>query len=193
MLIDPKVTLKRYLSIEKGDLRLVKALVVHQTDAPTAQATFNGYTSGGNGAHFLIDKDGTIYQTASAKKMCYHVGRLIKSKCLELTPETCADPDLAKAKTLKWAAQVAAVNQIERKKPYPLRYPVNSDSLGIELVGVHTSKTSYEAPTIAQNTSLQWLVAVLYPLLSLTESNVYRHPQVSFKNVGEAAGAKWKP
>ena len=65
MLIDAKITLKRYTSIEHGNLSAVKAVVVHQTDAPTAQHTFNGYNAGGNGAHFLIAKNGDIYQTAS--------------------------------------------------------------------------------------------------------------------------------
>ena len=44
----------------------------------------NAYNSGGNGAHFLIGKDGHIYQTANLLQTCYHVGKLIKSKCLEI-------------------------------------------------------------------------------------------------------------
>lgn len=52
----------------------MRAIAVHQTDSPTAQATFNAYRTGGNGAHFLIDKPGTVYQTASLQAVCFHVG-----------------------------------------------------------------------------------------------------------------------
>lgn len=108
LILDPSIKQRRYTSIEKGPLPSVKALVVHQTDAPTAQATFNGYAAGVNGAHFLIDKDG------------------------------------------------------------------------------------YEAATPAQNISLQKLVVLLLPLLSVPDTAIYRHPQVSYKNAGEAADAEWK-
>ena len=88
MLVDAKVILRRFSAIEHGKLAGVQAIVVHQTDAPTAQHTFNSYTAGGNGAHFLIDKTGQIYQTASMNMRYYHVGRLIKSKCLTSTLKT---------------------------------------------------------------------------------------------------------
>ncbi|WP_256354614.1 N-acetylmuramoyl-L-alanine amidase [Variovorax sp. dw_308] len=65
MLIDSRVLLRRSASIEHGELSGVRAIVVHQTDSSSAQATLNGYQNGGNGAHFLIDKNGQIYQTAS--------------------------------------------------------------------------------------------------------------------------------
>jgi N-acetyl-anhydromuramyl-L-alanine amidase AmpD len=74
MINNNKVILKRFPHIEHGNLPAVKAIVVHQTDAPTAKHTFNAYNSGGNGTHFLIAKDGLIFQTASLKKRCYHVG-----------------------------------------------------------------------------------------------------------------------
>ena len=89
MLVDGKVILRRFPTIEHGKLAGVQAIVVHQTDAPTAQHTFNSYTAGGNGAHFLIDKNGLIYQTASMNMRCYHVGRLIKSKCLTVNKNSC--------------------------------------------------------------------------------------------------------
>lgn len=52
MLISDRVELRRFQTIEHGDLLGVRALVIHQTDAPTARHTFNGYLSKGNGAHF---------------------------------------------------------------------------------------------------------------------------------------------
>jgi len=56
-----RIKVKIFSSIERGDLNQVNGIVVHQTNSPTASATFNSYANtGANGAHFLIDKDGTI-------------------------------------------------------------------------------------------------------------------------------------
>jgi len=191
MLIDPRIRVKRFRHIEHGSLDEVRAIVVHQTDSPSEQATFESYNKGGNGAHFLIAKSGQIYQRASLKKRCYHVGRLIKSKCLQIEKSECKDEELAKAMALKWAARSRAVDEIERKKRYPVRFPVNSDSVGVELVGKSVSDVDYEPVTPQQNGSLRWLIGELYVCLSLTESDVYRHPDVSYKNPGEARDAKW--
>lgn len=192
MLSDTRIKLKRYKNIEHGKLSTVNAIVVHQTDAPTAQHTFNGYSAGGNGAHFLISKIGEIYQTASLSMRCYHVGLLIKSKCLTLNKTNCKNPAMTKILTLSWRAQIKALDTHERAKPYPDRYPVNSDSVGIELVGKHLDDTTYEAVSEQQNASLQWLVNELNIHFSTTMSDVYKHPTVSYKNMGEASNAKWK-
>jgi len=191
MLIDNKISLKRYTSIEHGNLTRVSAVVVHQTDAPTAQHTFNAYNSGGNGAHFLIGKNGQIYQTASTLKRCYHVGRLIKSKCLTLDKNSCDSAAMATILAKSWSNQIKALDAHERQKSYPYRYPVNSDALGIEIVGKHVNDTQYEAVTPAQNEALQWLLTELYFHFTLTKTDVYRHPEVSYKNPGEAKGANW--
>lgn len=192
MLADPKIKLKRYKNIEHGKLPDVDAIVVHQTDAPTAQHTFNGYNAGGNGAHFLVAKNGEIYQTASLYMRCYHVGRLIKSKCLTLKKANCKNTAMTKILTMSWRAQIKALDTHERSKSYPDRYPVNSDSVGIELVGKHIDDKTYETLTAQQNTSLQWLIGELNKHFSTTASDVYRHPTVSYKNPGEASSAKWK-
>lgn len=67
MLISDRITHRRFQGIEKGsrELERIVGIIIHQTDSPTAQATLNAYNSGGNSAHFLIGKDGHIYQTAS--------------------------------------------------------------------------------------------------------------------------------
>ena len=192
MLIDIKVVLRRFSSIEHGKLDGVHAIVVHQTEGPTAQSTFNSYIKGGNGAHFLIEKDGQIYQTASIYKRCYHVGRRIKSKCLTINKGNCDDAAMAKILAMKWTQQMKALDAHERAKPYPERYPVNSDSVGIEIVGRHIKDDTYETVTERQNISLKWLVSELYKHFSLTENDVYKHPEVSYKNLGEASIAVWK-
>lgn len=191
MLVDPRVQWQRFAHIEHGTLDAVHGIVVHQTDAPSAQATFNAYNGGGNGAHFLIGKDGRIYQTASVKMRCYHVGRLIKSRCLQLKGSQCKDADLATAMTLSWAARIRAIDRIERQKDYPERFPVNSDSIGIELVGRHLDDTRFEALSAQQVDGLQWLLGQLYGHFELDGDDVFRHPDVSYKHPGEAASATW--
>ena len=192
MLVASKVSRKRITSIEHGKLKHVHAIVVHQTDAPTIQHTFNSYKSGGNGAHFLIGKNGDIYQTASVYKRCYHVGRLIKSKCLAINRNTCNSPSIAQALAMSWTKQINALNKLERAKQYPARYPVNSDSIGIELVGQHVDQKTYEVINSQQNSSLQWLVSELHAHFNLTSKDVYKHPEVSYKHPGEAQSAVWQ-
>ncbi len=192
LLIDGRIRQKQFVVIEHGNLDAVHAIVVHQTDGGSAQNAFDSYKQGGNGAHFLIDKDGTIFQTASLRKRCYHVGRLIRSKCLAINRHTCNSEGMAKILAMSWTKQINALDAHERAKDYPMRYPINSDSVGVELVGKHIDDKTYETVTIAQNASLQWLVGELFSLFNLTSSDVYRHPEVSYKNPGEARTARWK-
>lgn len=67
-LVSPGVQSTPRPLIERGLLKSVTGIIVHQTDSFTAEATLNSYLTAGNGAHFLIDKDGTIHQTASLHK-----------------------------------------------------------------------------------------------------------------------------
>lgn len=191
MLVDPLVIARRFPSIEHGALKKVQAILIHQTDSPTVESAFHAYTQQATGAHFLIGKDGQIYQTASIHKLCYHVGRRIRSKCLSLNLAGCKTPAMMQALTRSGVAQYSAIDQIERQKAYPDRYPVNSDSVGIELVGRHIDDKTYEALTATQDASLQWLVGELFRHLKLSGQDVYKHPEVSYKNPGEAASARW--
>lgn len=69
---------------------------------------------------------------------------------------------------MKWRAQIEALNKNERARSYPDRYPVNSDSVGIEIVGRHIDDHHYQAVTPRQNLSLQWLITELCGHLNLT-------------------------
>lgn len=84
------------------------------------------------------------------------------------------------------------IDTLERGKSYPDRFPVNTDSVGIELVGKNTGEKSYEPVTALQQSSLQWLISELNTLFDLKVEDVFRHPEVSYKNEGEAASATWK-
>ena len=52
--INNRVNLVLAPAIQKRPLVSVRGIIVHQTDGPTAQAAFNSYKAGVNGAHFLI-------------------------------------------------------------------------------------------------------------------------------------------
>jgi N-acetyl-anhydromuramyl-L-alanine amidase AmpD len=90
-LINGRVSVKIFSNLEQGELQTVHAIVLHQTGGRDAQSTLDGYKSSSIGAHFLIDRDGAIYQTARITQKAFHVGK-IRSKCLDLKscePEDC--------------------------------------------------------------------------------------------------------
>lgn len=186
-----RIIVKRFITIERSKMDKVNGIVVHQTGGSTAESSFNSYkNTGANGAHFLIDKDGTIYQTASVFKVTNHVGK-IRSRCYmekTCTPSafTTLNPLLNKYKQL---------SRLEQKKPYPERYPANGDSLGIEIVGKPTSgegeNAVYEKVCDAQNRSLRWLIAELTDTLKVSMTEIFRHPEVSYKVKTEAGTARW--
>jgi len=199
-LIAPKVTAKIYPSLHKGKMNKVNAIIVHQTDSDAAQQTFNQYKAKSTtGAHFLIDKKGNITQTGLLNQKCAHVGKIL-SKCYETKACTKADLALATAiyhqKGLKFSVRVKNLYVHEKEKTYPDRYPMNEDSIGIEIVGKAKAGTKpgskvYESINKEQNASLKWLINELYKLLNLDDEDVYTHPQISRKNVTEASTAAW--
>src|SRR5205823_1316303 len=127
------------------------AIVVHQTGGSTADSSFGKYKQGTEGAHFLIDKDGTIYQTARVDRMCWHVGK-IQSRCYSL--KTCSADELKDIKSIlfkkgdSYSARVGTLNEHEQAKDYPDRFPTNADAIGIELVGAYKDG-AYETATDA--------------------------------------------
>lgn len=194
-LVSSRVEVRLFSVIEKGPIETVAALVVHQTGGATSKSTFQAYALGGSGAHFLIDKDGKIYQTARVTQKTHHVGR-IRSRCYEL--HVCAPEDQKKITSIlsnrdrSYGVRVRELHRHEFSKDYPSRYPTNSDSLGIELVGAYDAEqSSYEPVTSAQNASLRWLVSELLAAFGLSRVDVYRHPQVSYKQPSEAETANW--
>lgn len=186
-----RVKVKIFPAIEREEMRLVNGIVVHQTGGPTADGAFSSYRqSGANGAHFLIDKDGTIYQTASLFKVTNHVG-LLRSRCIQT--HKCTDAEFKAASAIRG---VRPLSKFEHKKSFPTRFSSNADAVGIEIVG-HPIKGEgenaiYETVNLHQNDSLQWLVKQLAETLGVSMSEVYRHPEVSYKVKTEAATAVWQ-
>jgi len=200
-LVDSKVRIRISAKIERGEMAKndddtykINGIIVHQTNAATAQSTFNSYAhANANGAHFLIDKDGTIYQTASIYKRTNHVGPL-RARCL--LKNECSPADAKALKT--WNPKGEAAR--EREKDHPDRFPSNLDSIGIEIVGrcipdnledKDSGKCTYEEVTDKQNESLKWLIRELRIMLNISLKEVFRHPVVSYKTETEAATAKW--
>ena len=142
-----RVKVRIFPAIERGSLERVNGIIVHQTNGSTANSTFSSYQeTGANGAHFLIDKDGTIYQTASLHKITNHVGKL-RSRCLE--KKTCPPVEIEKVSRMKTTDR----SRHEIKKAWPDRYPWNVDSIGIEIVGTLKDNV-YEAVNAHRMTPL---------------------------------------
>ncbi|MBW5407114.1 N-acetylmuramoyl-L-alanine amidase [Morganella morganii] len=77
-----RIKVKIFSKIEYDRMDKVTGIVVHQTNTPSASHTFNSYTHPkSDGAHFLVNRDGTICQTASLFKTTRHVG-LMQSLCI---------------------------------------------------------------------------------------------------------------
>jgi hypothetical protein len=126
--------------------------------------------------------------------LSWHVGK-IPSRCwLE---KSCPPDENAYYKALEkklyghFGQLVRETYEHEKVKDYPARYPMNEDSIGIEMVAMHLTDKMFEAPTPEQQRSLQWLVRELEEALHFLKVDVYRHGVISHKNVGEAAGAQW--
>lgn len=138
---DPRVRIARAATLERGSMHSVKGIIVHQTDSSTANATLNSYSNPkANSAHFLIARDGTIFQTASVFQVTWHVGPL-KSRCL--AEHRCTPVELAALKRFNPSGE----HRRESAKAAPERYPSNQDSIGIEIVGLALPKL--QNPTIA--------------------------------------------
>ena len=190
---DPRVTLALRPGLHRGAMDKVNGIIVHQTGGATAQSALDSYLKpGANGAHFLIDKDGTIYQTASVYQRTNHVGHL-KARCL--LDNSCPPTEL------KAHRAGTATGRLEAVKPFPKRFPGNSDSIGVEVVGRALQRAepiprgeeplAYEPFSDAQQASWQWLLGKLSATLGVSLKEVYRHPEVSWKNPTEAQSARW--
>lgn len=179
--------------IEREALTHIRGIIIHQTGGINSSSSLNSYnTPKANGAHFLIDKDGMIYQTASLLRQTWHVGRL-RARCL--AEYRCNPIELKALKRFDPKNE----HRIESAKQVPERYPANEDSVGIEIVGAATTKNHaklaeggiYEPVNETQNSSLRWLVGELSLTFRVPMTEIFRHPVVSRKNSTEAASASW--
>lgn len=171
-------------------------IVLHRTASSTATSACNTFAQNkkGNriGAHYVVDKDGTIYQTASLDKRLEHVGS-VKPRCRD--QGTCTPEELKKYNGLeggkirpsKGKKAVDAISDDEKRKAYPDRYPTNDDSVGIEIVGRY-NKGGWEAPTPEQRESVAALVKSLQSRYGLSDQDVFPHSDIAWKTSGEGYG-----
>ncbi len=156
---------------------------MHRTAGDSAASALSAFKSG-IGAHFIIDKDGAIYQTASLDKQVSHVGK-IKSRCDE--EGTCAVNEQKVIDAMGWAP--GTIHDHESRKSYPDRYPLNADSVGIEVVGNYSEESKvWDAPTAEQKASIRKLTSMLKNEFSLNDKDIYQHDIISYKTKGEGAG-----
>ncbi|ECF1703823.1 N-acetylmuramoyl-L-alanine amidase [Salmonella enterica subsp. enterica] len=77
--------------------------------------------------------------------------------------------------------------EYELEKEYPVRYPYNKDSVGIEVVADYVSG-SWENPTAEQMKSINKLIDILMNIYELQKKDIYEHDKISYKTAGEGAG-----
>ena len=65
-----------YRPMADKPLRDVKLMVVHWDAALNSHSTSRILAKRGLSCHFLIDNDGTIYQTADLQDVCFHAGKV---------------------------------------------------------------------------------------------------------------------
>lgn len=180
---DPEITKDIVSKLERGSLSTVNAIVLHRTGGATMASAIATFKSSGIGTHYIIDKDGTIKQTANAEKYTYHVGK-IRARCME--EGTCSAEEAKKIKDFGWSPDKIYDN--EKTKKYPDRYPMSTDSIGIEVVGKYNKTAKvWDQATTQQKTSINFLVKKLKKTYNLTDRDIYEHDKISYKTSGEGS------
>lgn len=168
--------------LEKGPIKGPRAIVMHRTASSSAAGPLQSYQKTGIGTHFTVDRDGTIYQTASLSKGTSHIGK-IRSRC-EIE-RTCGTEELRRVRGMS----ITAKYNHEKAKAYPQRYPLNEDSVGIEVVARNNGGDyKWEEATGEQKQSIRVLIGFLKNEYRLSDEDVYAHDEISYKTLGEGAG-----
>lgn len=176
-------------ALEKGSLIGPRAIVLHRTAGDSLASALSA--AGPSGTHFYVDKDGAVHQAASLHKKTYHVGS-IKSKCR--AEGTCPAKEDALIASWGWAPR--RIHNHEKVKAYGDRYPMNEDSVGIEVVSRcltncgrdEPDNATWEAPTPEQAESISLLIRILKRVYDLGDADIYEHDRISYKKGGEGAG-----
>jgi RHS repeat-associated protein len=73
MTSNSNITLNRIPKLERHPISTVNSIILHRTVSSSAASTLSSFASRGVGTHFLVGKDGTIYQTASLNSATSHL------------------------------------------------------------------------------------------------------------------------
>lgn len=173
---------KSIIRLEVGNMPKLNAIVLHRTDSSTTEGTLNSFGKG-VGTHFLISKNGDIYQVASLFKFTSHVGK-IRSRCEE--ENTWSEEEKKIIKSFGWNPKKKHDHEII--KEYPSRYPYNRDSVGIEVVALyHKGNQKWESATMEQKESVKRLVDLIINIYELGNDDIYEHDKIAYKTAGEGA------
>ncbi|MGX3046036.1 DUF5675 family protein [Helicobacter sp. T3_23-1056] len=169
-------------------------ITLHRTAADNIISTLHSYSKNNAvGTHFLIDTNGNIYQCASLKQYTWHIGEL-QSKCYN--EKTCSKQDrkviydIVVDKSITNNQRKVKIDSIEKNKPYSDRYPLNQESIGIEVVGDAKSGI-YEPPNDLQKDATLNLVKILQNVFNISKNHIYAHGMTGAKNKTEAVEL-WK-
>lgn len=178
------------LTASTGPLAGPNSIVMHRTAGNSAFDAMSAFQQRGYGTHFIIDRDGSIRQTASLDRYTNHVGP-IKSRCAE--EGTCSAQEQATLdefdRRLNGAPLRDRVNRHERGKDYPDRYPTSLDSIGIEVVANYDKDTGlWQELTPAQRASIDRLVGTLQDEYGINRRDIHEHDRISYKTRGEGDG-----
>ena len=193
-LTDPGIVHTPIDRITHDRMPQVNAIVLHRTDSSTADSTLSTWRNrdAGTGAHFLIDRDGTIHQTVSVDRQAWHVGAIRSRGEVEGTIPLEDQQELSNTRggQAEWRGPIVrAVSRIESTRPYPERYPTNKDSIGIEVVARYQPATqTWESPTPEQAAAIKRLMGSLQRNFALSDRDVYEHDVISRKTPGEGSG-----
>lgn len=122
---------------------------------------------------------------------------LVRARCL--LEKSCTKKDGEIIKNIlqgkgTFPERARKVLSYEKKKNYPDRYPMNIDSIGIELVGAYlggkSEKGLFEMLTKSQSSSFLWLITELIVKYNLSfDKDIYAHGTVARKMENEGGSA----
>lgn len=177
--------------LNQGKIEKINAIVLHRTNSSTKESALSSFKSG-IGTHFLIDKNGDIYQTAGLSTYVYQIG-FIQARCENDKACTSMDKKILNKinaqKHKSYSKIFEEIHEYEILKKYPIRYPYNGDAVGIEVVAkYHKNTKTWEASTNEQKKSVNKLVDILINIYELTNEDVYEHDKIGHKTAGEGKG-----
>lgn len=98
--------------------------------------------------------------------------------------------DIIVDKSITNEQRTIKIDSIEKNKPYSDRYPLNQESIGIEVVG-NTKNGIYETPNDLQKEATLNLVKILQNIFNISKKHIYAHGMTGVKNKTEAVEL-WK-
>lgn len=158
MISNPLIVSNRISRVESGPGAPLKlGVVLHRTVSSSAKGTLGSFASTGSGTHFLVGKDGTIYQTASLNKGTFHFRPDLQTSQFQLT----------RANTI--SIEVVGM-------------PLDANGK-VTLIGKKV--VTWEPLTEAQVKSVAFLVNSLVSTFGLTNNDIFNHEDIQSKAKNE--------